>query len=130
MAIQYNIKERNFYQLEFVLIDYDTDDNITLAQLGTLLCTQYYYNPSLTTKDQYHLATINSRVSQDVKNANDCVVSAGGTVTFDLTSTDTQKLNSSAEQEIHILLFTWFWNGKRNNQEIMFYVDKVPYAES
>lgn len=130
MAIQYNIKERNFYQLQFSLIDYDTGENITLAQLGTLLCTQYYYNADLGTKDRYHLATINSRVSQNVKNANDCVVSAGGTVTFDLTSTDTQKLNSSAEQELHVLLFTWFWNGKRNSQEVLFHVDKIPYSET
>ena len=127
MASKYYLNENNCYVLTFNLQD-ENGTAISLASLGTLFCTQYYYNSELTTSDSYHLSTINSRYIQNIKNTNDVTVSATGTVTWEITKDDTVKLNSSTAQELHIALITWQWSGKQNSHEFYFYVNKVPYA--
>ena len=120
--------ELNSYKLVFTLIDTETGTKIPLSSLGTLRCTQFYYNPELLTADAKHLATINSRYKQNIKNANDVVVSTSGTVTWQVQPSDNTKLDTDTEQELHIALFVWtYGNGKRNSHAFFDYVRKVPY---
>jgi hypothetical protein len=123
----FRLKESNNYILSFALYD-ENDDRIQLSALGTLLLTQYYYSPEYGTSDRYHLATINSRLSQNVKNTNDVAVSTAGTVTWDITASDTT-MKSAKNQELHIALFTWKWSGKQNSNEFQLYVENINYAE-
>ena len=127
MAEEYNLHEKNTYVVTFNLYD-ENDDAISLASLGTLLCTQYYYAPDLKTSDRYHLATINNRLNQDIKNANNVAVAASGTVTWTVQVEDMVKLDQSSNLEVHVVLFTWQWSGKQNNEELIFKVKKVPYS--
>lgn len=128
MASTFYLEERNAYRMTFDLVDGTTGDPIIKAQLGTLLCTQYYFNPDLTVGDSNHLATINSRNSQDVLDANDFTVGAGGTVVWLVQPEDTTKLDAGA-QELHVALITWQYNGKQNSHQFLMYIRQLEYAE-
>jgi hypothetical protein len=121
------LKENNYYQLTFNLVD---EDGIALPKtsIGTLFCTLYYYNPSLKTSDSYHLATINHRHNQSVKDANDFTMSDAGLVTWDITKNDTAMLDDDIDQELHIALVTWLYTGKQNSHEFYLYVEKQEYC--
>ncbi len=125
----FNVNQNNSYILSFNLVD---ENNVAIveANIGTLILSYYYENANITTADKYHLATINSRSSQDVKDANNVVLSSTGTVTWTVLAADTIKLNSTTNEERHIAVFTWFYaTGKQNSVEIVFNVRKVQYAE-
>ena len=126
MAQEYRLNENNTYKITFNLVD-ENDDAIALSALGTFSCTLYYYNSDLTTSDPNHLATINNRLDQNIKNANNVTVTAAGAVTWYVQPDDNVKLNSG-DEELHIALITWNWSGKQNSDEFYFYVRKVPYA--
>lgn len=123
------LDENNSYVVTFNLVDQD-NSAIVLASLGTFQCTEYYYNPDIKTSDRYHLATINGRYNQDVKNANNITVSASGSVTWDLRPEDSAKLQANTDQELHLALFTWYWgsNSKQNSHEFNLYIRRVQYA--
>jgi hypothetical protein len=125
------VDENNHYEITFDLVD-DNDDAIALSSLGTFNLTLYYYNTEIGTSDRNHLATINNRLYQDVKNDNNVVVSSAGTVHWSVQSEDNPKLDSSAtdDTELHIALFQWYWSGKTNSQEIKLNVRKVAYSQS
>ena len=128
-AKTFNVSQNNSYILSFNLVD-ENDVAILEANIGTLVLSYYYENIEVTTADKYHLATINGRSSQDVKDANNVVLSSTGTVTWTILPTDTIKLNSITNEERHIAVFTWFYaTGKQNSVEIIFNVRKVQYAE-
>jgi len=128
MASTYYLDENNSYKLTFNLVDGTTGAAILLAQLGTLLCTQYYYNTDITTGDPNHLATVNNRYSQDVLNTNNFTVGTTGNVAWNVQSEDTTKLDTGA-QELHIALVTWQYNGKQNSHEFRLYIKRLEYAE-
>lgn len=122
--------ENNSYKIEFNIVDTETGAKISLSQLGTLQCTQFYYNPDLLTSDSKHLATINHRYNQDIKNANNVVVSTTGTVTWTVQPEDNIKLSTlqDSETELHIALFVWkYGNNKQNSHAFFNYVRRVPY---
>ena len=127
MASIHYFSENNTYKIDFDLTDED-DDAIALAVLGTFTCTQYYYNPNLTTADRYHLATINGRLDQDIKNTNNVTVSTVGHVVWYVQPDDNIKLNSGLEEELHIALVKWQWEGKQNTHEFWFYVKEIPFS--
>lgn len=120
--------ENNHYEITFDLVD-ENDDPITLISLGTFQLTLYYYNVEIGSSDRNHLATINGRHLQNVKNTNDVNVSSAGTVHWSVQSEDNKKFNST-DLELHVALFQWYWNGKTNNQELKFNVRKVPYSQN
>jgi len=127
-ASQHHLDEENSYKYEFELTDSETGARITLAQLTNLYCTQFYYNPNITISDPKHLATINSRFNQNVKNNNNVVVSATGTVTWTIQKEDTARLNVSREEELHIALFVWTYSGgKRNSHSSFNTVRHIPF---
>lgn len=129
MGESYNLKQNNSYKITFSFEDED-GTAIPLASLSTIHCTLYYYNPEITTSDTYHLATINSRLEQDIKNTNDVAITVDGDATWSVQPEDTAKLNSATEEELHVALLTWYWgSGKHNNDELYFYIQKVPFAE-
>jgi len=128
MASTYYLDENNSYKLTFNLVDGSTGDAILLPQLGTMLCTEYYYNGNVTTGDPNHLATINGRSSQNVKNANNFTVGTTGNVTWLVQPEDTLKLDAGA-QELHIALVTWQYSGKQNSHEFRLYIKQLEYAE-
>jgi len=128
MASTYYLEENNSYLLTFNLVDGTTGDPIQLAQLGTLFCTQYYYNPDITTGDVNHLATINSRSSQDILNANNVTVGTIGNCAWYVQPEDTVKLDSG-NQELHVALITWQYAGKQNSHEFRLYIKQLEYAE-
>ncbi len=119
------VKQNNTYVITFNLVD-EALDPITLPVLGTFVCSQYYYNARQTKSDKHHLDIINGRDAQDVLNANNVVVTTNGTVTWTVQAEDTAKLNSKLDEEVHITMFQWHWNGNRNNYEITFNVQSVP----
>ncbi len=123
-----DVKQNNTYKVTFRLVD-ENDDAISLTELTSMYLTLYYYNTDKTTSDKYHLATINGRFNQDVKNNNDVTITATCHVTWYMEPDDNAKLNSNLEEEAHIALFTWVWDsGKRNSLPIYFKVGKQPYA--
>lgn len=128
MASTFYLDERNAYRLTFDLVDGTTGDPIIKAQLGTLLCTQYYFNPDLTVSDSKHLATINSRVSQDILDLNNFTVSTTGNVVWFVQPEDTTKLDAGA-QELHVALITWQYSGKQNSHQFLMYIRQLEYAE-
>lgn len=129
MANEVNYIDANTtYIVDFNFIDEDGDP-IALAALGTFHLTNYYFNIDTKASDRYHLATINGRFQQNVKNANDVTVSASGSVQWILTPDDSPKLDSNTDVELHIALFQWWWDSGSANQELKFYVRKIPYAE-
>jgi len=127
MSSTYHLDENNSYKLTFNLVDGTTGNSIALQQLGTLLCTQYYYNQELTDGDANHLATINNRFNQNVLNTNNFTVGTTGNVTWLVQPEDTEKLDDGAE-ELHIALLTWLYSGKQNSHEFHFYIKQVEYA--
>ncbi len=126
MAYAFNIDQGQAVDIEFQLVD-KAGTNLALTSLGTLICTNYYYNPELKTSDRYHLATINNRYNQSIKNENNGVVSATGYVTFSARTADFAKLNNDTEEEVHVFLFTWQWSGRQNALQVQAYVRKVEY---
>jgi len=130
MDTVFNVQQRNSYNLSFQLVDEDGDD-LALTSIDTLKMTLYYTNPRLTTGDRNHLATINSRYGQDIKNANNVVVSSAGLVTWSVMPADSAKLDSATEEEIHVALVTWTYSsGKQGSIEFTMNVKRVQYAES
>lgn len=129
MADQYlKFRENNTYIVTFSLDD-ESGNNITLSSLGSLLLTLYYYNPDVTTSDRYHLATINNRYNQNVKNANNVAITSGGTCTWTVQPEDNSKLDQSTDMELHVALFTWTYaTTKKNSNELYIYVQKIQYA--
>lgn len=128
-AKTFNVNQNNSYILSFNLVDEDSVA-IAKANIGTLILSYYYENANITTADKYHLATINNRSSQDVKDANNVVLSSTGTVTWTVLPADTVKLHAASGEERHIAIFTWFYTtGKQNSVEIVFNVRKVQYSE-
>jgi len=129
MAEIYHLNENNTYKLTFNLVN-ENDDAITLSVLDTFQLTLYYYNSSLGNSDRYHLATINSRYNQNIKNANNVTVSSQGAVTWVIQPEDNIKLNSDLEEELHVATFSWTYDSstKKNNKEIFLYVKDIPYA--
>lgn len=128
MASTFYLDERNAYKLTFDLVDGSTGAAIAKQQLGTLLCTQYYINPELTTGDPNHLATINGRLSQNIKDANNFTVSTTGNVVWSVQPEDTIKLDSGAT-ELHVALITWLYTGKQNSHQFLMYIRQLEYAE-
>jgi len=123
----FRFRQANCYTITFWLKDED-GDRIYKAALGTLNLTLYYYNPDIGSSDRYHLATINSRYYQDVYDANDVTISTSGTIVWDVQADDNDKLDNSTEEELHVALFKWGWDGKSNSEEIYLNVEKVNYA--
>ena len=101
MSSNFFVDEQNAYTVTFDLVDGVTGNAISKAQLGTLLCTLYYYNKDVTTGDGNHLATINGRFHQDVLDLNDFTVSTTGNVVWNVQPEDTIKLDSGA-LELHV----------------------------
>lgn len=128
MASTYYLDENNSYRLTFNLVDGTDGSSILLAQLGTLICTQYYYNTDVTNGDPNHLATINSRYSQNIKNTNNFTVGTTGNVVWNVQPEDTTKLDAGA-RELHIALITWQYDGKQNSHEFRLYIRQLEYAE-
>lgn len=128
MASTFYLEERNAYRLTFDLVDGTTGEAIIKAQLGTLLCTQYYFNPDLTVGDSNHLATINSRSSQNILDLNNFTVSNDGNVVWLVQPEDTTKLDAGA-QELHIALITWLYSGKQNSHQFLMHIRQLEYAE-
>lgn len=124
----FRINQNNTYKVTFNLVDED-GTAVPGTSLDTMTLTLYYYNPSETTKDKYHLDIINSRNDQLVLNANDVTVDANGLVTWYMQPEDNTKMNSSTEEEIHVALFVWTWDTaeKKNSLELYFKVRKVPF---
>ncbi len=123
----YSLKEKNCYEFTFTLKDKD-GNAIQLATLSTLYLTLYCYNEEIGSSDRYHLATINGRYNQNVKNAHDVTVSASGTVVWNVQAADTTLKDSAKTEELHRALFTWYWDGKRNSKELNLYIEKVYYT--
>lgn len=128
MSSNFFVNEQNAYSVTFDLVDGLTGNPIVKTQLGTLLCTLYYYNRDITTSDVNHLATINNRFHQDVFDVNDFTVSTTGNVTWNVQPEDTIKLDIGA-LELHVALITWKYSGKQNSHEIVLHVRQVQYAE-
>lgn len=129
-AKTFNVNQNNSYILSFNLVDEDSVA-IVKANIGTLILSYYYENINITTADKYHLATINNRSSQNVKDVNNVVLSSTGTVTWTILPVDTVKLHPLSGEERHIAIFTWFYTtGKQNSVEIVFNVRKVQYSEN
>ena len=130
MDTTFNVQERNSYNLSFQLADEDGED-IALSSLTTLTLTLYYTNPRLETSDSNHLATINNRYSQDVKNTNNVTVSSTGAVVWSVLPADSAKLDSTTSAETHVALFTWTYSStKQNSIEYIMEVKQVLYAET
>ena len=119
----YNIQENNTYKVTFDLVDED-GTAIADSAVGTFLCTLYYFNDDNPNSDPYHLATINNRYNQNVKNANNVSMTSTSNVTWYMQPEDNVML-SSKEVELHTALFTWYYSSKRNSQDIKFRVKKV-----
>jgi len=125
--MDYYLNENNNYKVTFDLVD-ESGDAISISVLDTLTCTMYYYNAELGTSDKWHLATINHRYNQDIKNVNGVTVSANCNCVWNMSSSDTVKL-SNKEQELHVALIKWMWSTtKQNSFEFNFYIREVPYA--
>lgn len=90
---------------------------LSLAELSTLTLT--YFNQSTG-------STINSRSSQNVKNANDVTVTANCEIIWKLTSSDTTCADTTLEDdklEHHIALFEWvLTNGMKGSTRVSVYV--------
>jgi len=134
-SVQY-LDEDNSYKFVFSLTNSETGAKIALASISSVQCTEFYYNPNLLTSDRNHLATINSRYNQNVKNANDVTITSSGTISWVVQPEDTVFLNSSnanAEEELHIALFMWTYGtggSKQNSHTFFNYVRHVPYISS
>lgn len=131
MAIEYNLKEKNTYILTFDLEDEDGEP-ISKSAISSFTLSLYYYNPYIGLSDRYHLDVINDRNQQDVLDANNVTITeVSGTrtyVTWTIQSADTTMLSSS-NKELHVALFTWIWTGgKKNNQEVYLWIQKVPHS--
>lgn len=121
------LKENNAYYCTFNLTDKD-DNTVSLASLGTFQMTQYYLNTRLTINDRYHGRYINDRQNQNVKNTNNVVVSAAGTVVWYVQPDDTAKLNQKTAQEVHVIRFEWYFglpdgSRGRNSNEAFVYIE-------
>jgi hypothetical protein len=90
---------------------------LSLAELSTLTLT--YFNQSTG-------STINSRTNQNVKNANDVVVTADCEIIWKMTSSDTACAVTSLEDEKlehHIALFEWvLTNGMKGSTRVSVYI--------
>ena len=128
MSSNFFVDEQNAYTVTFDLIDGVTGNAIEKTQLGTLICTLYYYNKDITTSDVNHLATINNRFHQNILDLNDFTISTTGNVTWNVQPEDTIKLDPGA-LELHVALITWQYSGKQNSHEILLHVRQLEYAE-
>jgi hypothetical protein len=85
--------------------------------LTTLTLTLYVIPPDGTP------AIINNRQTQDVLNANNVAVSAGGLLTWLVQVGDTTLLNlPPVPYERHIALFEWTWPGGAGKHEVVLVV--------
>jgi len=98
--------------------------NLTLANLNTITLTLYIPKTGL---------IVNLRDAQDVKNANDVVISAAGLLTWTVQPEDTEILIADAdnEREIHRALFEFTrmatdLQGKKRVDLIVHNLDQVP----
>ena len=64
----------------------------------------------LTLFDNASKAIINSRDGQDVRNANNVVISSGGVVTWTIQALDNIILDDTLDTELHIALFEWTYS--------------------
>ena len=127
-ASSHYLDERNSYKFRFNLIDSETGLPVGLSSISTILMTQFYYNTKIGASDRFHLATINNRYNQNIKNLNDVTITASGTVTWEVQPEDTILLNSSLEEELHVSLVAWIYSGgKQNSHSFLMYTRKVPY---
>ena len=78
---------------------------IPSSALSTLTLT--YYAPNYAPVSP-GTNIINNRNAQNVLNANQVTVSAGGVLTWALTTTDTDILDSNVNIEVHTALFEWY----------------------
>jgi len=123
----FNISEQNTYKITGAFKD-EAGAPVLLGALNTVQMTLYYYNSDLTTSDRYHLATINSRFRQNIKNVNNVSIDANGNFSWIMQVNDNVKLNGAAQEEQHRALITWYWTpSKKNSQEIIFNVREVEY---
>lgn len=122
-----SLKENNTYYSTFNLTNRD-DQPILLTAIGTFVLDMYYLNSRLKGSDRYHGRYINNRQNQNVKNANNVVVSTTGTVVWYMQPEDTQKLDQTTARELHVARFTWYYglpdgSRGRNSNETFFYIE-------
>src|SRR3989304_2759629 len=85
-------------ELNFVLRD---EDGVALSStaVGTFQLT--LYNFAKDTKSKYHLATINGRLNQNVKNANNVTLNGSGQATYSIQINDMKMSDPNASEETH-----------------------------
>lgn len=129
---RHNFDEENFYKIVFNLTNSETGNKVALASISSIQITQFYYSPELLTSDRYHLATINNRYNQNIKNANDVTITASGTVSWIVQADDTVFLNAgneNKEEELHVAITKWVYgaDSKSNSHMFFMYIRHIPY---
>ncbi|MDB4263164.1 hypothetical protein N9842_03055 [Porticoccaceae bacterium] len=88
---------------------------------------------TLTLYDEYSGTIINSRTDQDVKNANNVVITSGGVLTWSIQPADNAIINTTLRTnsyEFHVALFEYTWDsgssaGKHELELVVRQLDKV-----
>lgn len=98
------------------------NDGITplpLATLSTLVLSLYVV------KGDGTIAYVNGRNAQNILNANNVVVSAGGLLTWTVQTADTTFVEAALPFERHIGVFQWTWPGGTGKHEIVLVVQNL-----
>ncbi len=98
-GLSFNVKENSTAKYTATIKD-ELNAVVPAASLTTMTLTLYNIADG---------AIINSRDAQDVLNANNVVITAGGVLTWTLQQGDNEIIDTTLEYEAHMALFEYTW---------------------
>lgn len=107
----FDILEATTGQYTATIVGNDGITPLPLATLSTLTMSLYVV------KQDGSIAFVNGRNAQNILNANNVTVSAGGVLNWTIQTADTTFIESTLPFERHIAVFQWTWPGGTGKHE-------------